>query len=115
MIEDVSALTTHARCRTTSTTGALLGRTFSTRLEHQVRRRPTAGEAPRNARREAFNLTNSVIFGTPDTDLSNPSAFGVISGTANGALKLQGVAKVIFQIAIRCSGVRWRRIDGHRS
>jgi hypothetical protein len=47
-------------------------------------------------RGEAFNLTNSVILGTPGTDLSNPSTFGVISSTANDARKLQIAAKLVF-------------------
>jgi hypothetical protein len=57
---------------------------------------PVWKESRLELRGEAFNLTNSVILGTPGTDLSNPSTFGVISGTANDARKLQVAAKLIF-------------------
>jgi hypothetical protein len=47
-------------------------------------------------RGEAFNATNSVIYGAPGTDLSSPTTFGVVSSTANDARKLQIAAKIIF-------------------
>lgn len=57
---------------------------------------PIWREARLELRGEAFNVTNSVILGTPGTDLSNPTTFGVISSTANDARKLQIGAKIIF-------------------
>jgi hypothetical protein len=57
---------------------------------------PVYRSARLELRGEAFNATNSVILGTPGTDLSTPSTFGVISSTANDARKLQIAAKIIF-------------------
>jgi len=47
-------------------------------------------------RAEAFNLLNTVIYGQPQNDLTNPSAFGQIFSTANNSRLLQLGAKIIF-------------------
>jgi hypothetical protein len=44
-------------------------------------------------RAEAFNLTNSVVFGNPDSNLNDVN-FGVISGTRNTPREIQFAAKV---------------------
>ena len=46
-------------------------------------------------RAEAFNLTNTPVFGTPGSNLSNPN-FGVISGTRNAPREIQFGAKLYF-------------------
>jgi hypothetical protein len=46
-------------------------------------------------RAEAFNLFNTVILGTPTSDITNP-AFGTANTTANNARQLQLGAKIIF-------------------
>jgi hypothetical protein len=44
-------------------------------------------------RAEAFNLTNSVVFSTPDSNLSDAN-FGRITGTRNTPRQIQFAAKV---------------------
>jgi hypothetical protein len=46
-------------------------------------------------RAEAYNLTNTVVFGAPNTTVGSPS-FGVISGQANSPRSFQLALKVIF-------------------
>jgi len=47
-------------------------------------------------RAEAFNVLNTVIYGIPSTDMSDPSNFGRVSSTANRPRQLQLGAKIIF-------------------
>jgi hypothetical protein len=47
-------------------------------------------------RAEAFNVFNTVILGTPGSDISNASSFGKSNTTANSARQLQLGAKIIF-------------------
>jgi Carboxypeptidase regulatory-like domain len=46
-------------------------------------------------RAEAFNLTNTPVYGTPSNNISNPN-FGVISGTRNDPRELQFGLKLYF-------------------
>lgn len=46
-------------------------------------------------RAEAFNVTNSVVFGTPGNTVGSP-VFGVISGTANASREMQFALKLKF-------------------
>jgi len=58
---------------------------------------PFWGEGRRlEFRAEAFNLFNTVIYGTPGNDISNASSFGKANGTANSPRQLQLGAKIIF-------------------
>ncbi|HEX4021677.1 MAG TPA: carboxypeptidase regulatory-like domain-containing protein [Acidobacteriaceae bacterium] len=47
-------------------------------------------------RAEAFNLLNNPVFGTPNTNINNGTAFGTIDGTANTSREIQLGAKFIF-------------------
>jgi hypothetical protein len=47
-------------------------------------------------RAEAFNVTNTAIFGIPFSDLSDPANFGRMTSTANNERKLQLGGKVIW-------------------
>ena len=47
-------------------------------------------------RGEAFNLPNTVIYGTPNASITDKLGFGTVSGTANDARTLQLAAKIIF-------------------
>jgi hypothetical protein len=47
-------------------------------------------------RAEAFNIFNTVIYGIPASDLSDPANFGRMSSTANSPRQLQLGAKVVF-------------------
>src|SRR4029077_11851622 len=47
-------------------------------------------------RAEALNLFNTLIYGEPGSDLSNPSYFGKVAYAANAARQLQFGAKIIF-------------------
>lgn len=57
---------------------------------------PIWGERRFEFRAEAFNLFNHTVFGQPNSDLNNGSAFGSISGTANQPRELQLGGKFIF-------------------
>jgi hypothetical protein len=58
---------------------------------------PFWGEGRRiEFRAEAFNIFNTVIYGTPGSDISNLSSFGKANSTANSPRQLQLGAKVIF-------------------
>jgi hypothetical protein len=46
-------------------------------------------------RADAFNISNSVIFGQPNSTLGN-SNFGIITGTANGERQIQFSMKLLF-------------------
>jgi hypothetical protein len=47
-------------------------------------------------RAEAFNLFNTVIFGSPNSDISNPSNFGTVTSRANAQRVLQFGLRFIF-------------------
>jgi hypothetical protein len=47
-------------------------------------------------RAKAFNVLNTVIYGVPGSDVSAPTTFGKIFGTANSPRTLQLAAKVVF-------------------
>jgi hypothetical protein len=47
-------------------------------------------------RAEAFNLFNTVIFGGPGNDISNPGSFGKVTSAGNSARQLQFSLKLIF-------------------
>ncbi len=47
-------------------------------------------------RAEAFNLFNTVIFGTPSGDISNSNGFGKVTATANGARVFQFGLRFMF-------------------
>ena len=47
-------------------------------------------------RAEAFNLFNTVIFGQPGNDISNPAAFGKVTTAGNSARQLQFSLKLIY-------------------
>ena len=47
-------------------------------------------------RAEGFNILNTVIYGTPNNDVSDPANFGRMTGTANHPRQLQMGAKIIF-------------------
>lgn len=47
-------------------------------------------------RAEAFNLFNTVIFGQPGNDISNPAAFGKVTSAGNSARQLQFSLKFIY-------------------
>jgi hypothetical protein len=58
---------------------------------------PFWGEGRRiEFRAEAFNIFNTVIYGTPGNDISNLSSFGKANSTANSSRQLQLGAKIIF-------------------
>jgi hypothetical protein len=58
---------------------------------------PFWGEGRRiEFRAEAFNIFNTVIYGTPGNDISNLSSFGKANSTANSPRQLQLGAKIIF-------------------
>jgi hypothetical protein len=58
---------------------------------------PFWGEGRRiEFRAEAFNIFNTVILGTPGSDISNTSSFGKANSTANSPRQLQLGAKIIF-------------------
>jgi len=58
---------------------------------------PFWGEGRRiEFRAEAFNIFNTVILGTPGSDISNLSSFGKANSTANSSRQLQLGAKIIF-------------------
>jgi hypothetical protein len=46
-------------------------------------------------RADAFNMSNSVVFGGPNSTLGNNN-FGIITGTANGARQVQFSMKLVF-------------------
>ncbi|MDQ2843662.1 MAG: hypothetical protein M3Y72_21995, partial [Acidobacteriota bacterium] len=60
-----------------------------------TRRFPIKERANLEFRADAFNLSNSVIFGTPQHTLGN-SNFGIITGTANGERQIQFSMKLLF-------------------
>jgi len=45
---------------------------------------------------ESFNTPNTVIMGTPNSNLSNPATFGTVTGTANSPRSLQLGLKIRF-------------------
>ena len=47
-------------------------------------------------RAEAFNLFNTVIFGQPGNDISNPGSFGKVTRAGNSARQLQFSLKLLF-------------------
>lgn len=47
-------------------------------------------------RAEAFNIMNTVIYGTPNNDMADPANFGRMTSTANRPRQLQFGAKIIF-------------------
>lgn len=47
-------------------------------------------------RAEAFNVTNSTVFGIPNTDLTNPTLFGRVRSTTNTPRELQVALKIVF-------------------
>ena len=58
---------------------------------------PIMGEACKlEFRAEAFNLFNTVVFGTPNSDVSNSGAFGKVTGIANAARVLQFGLRFMF-------------------
>ena len=58
---------------------------------------PISGEGRKlEFRAEAFNLFNTVIFGSPGNDVSNSSGFGKVTSTANSARVLQFGLRFIF-------------------
>ena len=61
-----------------------------------IKRTPVAENVNLELRFEAFNVFNRVVFGGPNTDITNPSGFGQITGQANGARNAQVVAKINF-------------------
>jgi len=60
-----------------------------------VRRFPITENAGFEFRADAFNLTNTAIFNTPNNTLGNPN-FGVITSTRNNPRQLQFALKLIF-------------------
>ena len=61
-----------------------------------VKRTPIKDNVLLELRFEAFNTFNRVILGGPNTDITNPSGFGQITGQANGPRNAQIVAKINF-------------------
>ena len=61
-----------------------------------VKRTPITENVLFELRLEAFNSFNRVIFGGPGTDITNPAAFGQITGQANSPRQAQIVAKINF-------------------
>ena len=47
-------------------------------------------------RAEAFNLFNTVIFGTPHSDINSPSNFGLVTSAANSARVMQFGLRLVF-------------------
>lgn len=61
-----------------------------------VKRTPITARVNFELRLEAFNAFNRVQFGGPNTDITNPSGFGQITGQANGPRNAQVVGKINF-------------------
>ena len=61
-----------------------------------VKRTPITDNVLFELRLEAFNSLNRVILGGPNTDITNPTGFGQITGQANTPRQAQIVAKINF-------------------